>query len=174
MWESAPAAQICRLICNSRVISAVGQAGDCLPATEKKLRTPGITYRPATGLVVQLQKRAALTQRNDIVGQLRLRIRIRFIELRKGGVSPQCGARNSQHSRGCSRFARAGGSRGRRFRAARKSQPVHFPDNGVTGYASQLCGDLTRRQALGPQLLQGLDPFVSPAHASVPSSTRGG
>ena len=55
---------------------------------------------------------------------------------------------------GRARLARARRGRGRRLGAAGQPEPVHLADHGVAGDAAELCGDLTRRQAVGPQLLQ--------------------
>jgi hypothetical protein len=47
---------------------------------------------------------------------------------------------------------------------------MDLADHGITGDAAQLCGNLTRRKSLAPQLLQRLDAFVIPAHASSSSA----
>src|SRR5215204_2010818 len=62
------------------------------------------------------------------------------------------------------RLARAWHRRGWRFGAARKAEPMHLADHRVAGDAAEFGSDLTRGEAVGPQFLQQLDAFVSPAH----------
>ena len=51
-----------------------------------------------------------------------------------------------------------------------QAEPVRLADHGVARDAAELVGDVARGHALGPQLLQAVDPFVGPGqgHASLP------
>jgi len=57
-----------------------------------------------------------------------------------------------------------------RHGAVGQAEPVHLADHRVAGDAAERLGDLRRRQALGPHLLQLLDPLVGPGHAVAPAS----
>ena len=64
------------------------------------------------------------------------------------------------------RLARTCRRRRRRFGAARASEPVHLADHCVAGDAAEFRRDLRSGEAVGPQLFQQFDAFVSPAHSS--------
>jgi len=83
-------------------------------------------------------------------------------------------ARDPQHVRMRARLARARRGRGGRLGTARQAEPVHLADHRVAGDAAKLPGDLTCGKAVGPQFLEQLDAFVSPAHASKSSAGRSG
>src|SRR5262245_60093723 len=63
----AVAPHIGGLIGDARMIGAVGQAGQRLAAAEEEVGAAGIADRPAAGVLVELEQRAALTDRDDIV-----------------------------------------------------------------------------------------------------------
>src|SRR5262245_29855148 len=86
--------------------------------------------------------------------------------MRERGVAAYRGARNPQHVRMRARLARARRGRGGRLGAARQAEPMHLADHGVARDAAELACDLTCRKSVGPQFLEQLDAFVSPAHAS--------
>ena len=130
----------------------------------------GIADRPAAGLLGELEQGAALAERDDVVDQLGFRLDLELVGMRERGVAAHRRARDPQHVRMRARLARARRRRGRRLGAARQPEPVHLADHRIAGDAAELCGDLTRRQAVGPQLLQRLDAFVGPGHASSSSA----
>src|SRR3954468_23780555 len=72
------------------------------------------------------------------------------------------------------RLARTRRCRGGRLGAAREAKPMHLADHCIASDAAELGSDLTCRQTVGPQLLQHLDAFVSPAHEKLLGVRRGG
>src|SRR5215216_1865583 len=66
--------------------------------------------------------------------------------------------------RGRTRLAGPRCRRGRRLGASRKAEAMHFADHRIARDAAELACDLARRQAVRPQLLEKLDPFVGPTH----------
>src|SRR5712691_4528927 len=152
------------------MVGAVGQAGDGLAAAEEEVGAARIADRPAAGLLGELEQGAALAERNDIVDQLGLGLGVELVGMRQRGIAPYRRARDPQHVRMGARLARARRRRGRRLGAPRQSEPVHLADHRVAGDAAKLCGNLTRRQPVGPKLLQHLDALVSPGHASSSSA----
>src|SRR5436190_13972272 len=68
--RAAVATQVRRLIGDARVIGAVGQAGHGLAAAEEEVGAARIADRPAAGHLVQLEQRAPLADRNDVVEDL--------------------------------------------------------------------------------------------------------
>src|SRR5262245_51241693 len=60
-------------------------------------------------------------------------------------------------------LARARGGRWA-FGSAGKTKPMHLADDGIAGDAAEFSRDLAGGQAVRPQLLEELDPLVSPAH----------
>jgi two-component system phosphate regulon response regulator PhoB len=164
------AAQVGRLIGDTRMIRAIGQAGRRLTAAEEEVRAAGIADRPPAGRLRELEQRAPLTDRNDVVEDLRLGLHIVVVGVRQRGIAAYRVARDPQHVRMHPRLARAWRTGGGRFGAARQAEPVHLADHCVAGDAAQFGRDLARRKAVGPQLLQQFDAFVSPAHASKSSA----
>src|SRR5262245_66081365 len=66
--ERSPiAAHMGRLIGDARVVRAVGQAGDGLAAAKDEVGMAWVADRPAAGLLVELEQRAALAERDDVV-----------------------------------------------------------------------------------------------------------
>src|SRR5262249_33460744 len=60
------AAHMGRLIGDARVVRAVGQAGDGLAAAKEEIGMAWIADRPAAGLLVELEQRAAAANRRDV------------------------------------------------------------------------------------------------------------
>ena len=170
--RTAVAPYVGRLIGDARMIGAVGQAGDAMAAAEEEIGTAGIADRPAAGLLGELEQRPALAERNDVVDHLGFRLGIELVGMSKRGVAPHRRAGDPHHVRMGARLARARRARGRRLGAARQPEPVHLADDRVAGDAAKLCGNLTRRQSVGPQLLQRLDALVGPGHAPSSSAVR--
>src|SRR6476659_2488763 len=82
----AIAALIRRLVGGARVIVAVGQAFQRLAAAEEEFGGRRIADRPAAGVLVELQERAALPDRDNILDQLWLGLLIHLIGQRERGV----------------------------------------------------------------------------------------
>src|SRR3954454_15099207 len=61
--RAAVAARVRRLIGDARMIGAVRQPRDGLPAAEEEVRLPGIADWPAAGLLGELEQGAALAER---------------------------------------------------------------------------------------------------------------
>src|SRR5262249_39886369 len=79
--RSPVAAHMGRLIGDARVVRAIGQAGDGLAAAKEEVGVAWIADRPAAGLLLWLEQRAALAGREDVVDQLRLQLRIQLLGL---------------------------------------------------------------------------------------------
>src|SRR5262249_53456048 len=111
--RSPVAAHMGRLIGDARVVRAIGQAGDGLAAAKEEVGVAWIADRPAAGLLVELEQRAALADRDDVVDQLRLQLDIELVGLGERGVAPYRRPRDPQHMPMWARRARARGGRGR-------------------------------------------------------------
>src|SRR5215468_6632107 len=159
------AAHMGRLIGDARVVRAVGQAGDGLAAAKEEVGMAGIADRPAAGLLVELEQRAALAKRDDVIDEFRLQLDLEFVGLGERGVTPYRWPRDPQHVRMGARLARARSGGGWRLGASRQPEPVHLADHGIAGNAAKLRGDLARRQPLYPEFLQCFDAFIGPGHA---------
>src|SRR5262245_2155848 len=157
-----------RLVGHARVIGAIGQLADGLAATEEEVLCAGIADRPAAFGVRELEQGTALSNRDDVLQRLGLRLRLELVDrervARERGVAAHRRPRHAQHVRGCARLARARDRRGRRLGAPRQAEPVDLADHGVARDATELGRNLARRQALRPQFLELLDPLVGPAH----------
>src|SRR5499433_3614362 len=164
--RSPVAAHMGRLIGDARVVRAIGQAGDGLAAAKEEVGMAWIADRPSTGLLVELEQRAALADRDDVVDQLGLQLDIELVGLRERGVAPYRRPRNPQHMPMGARFARARGGGGWRLGAARQPEPMHLADHRIAGDAAKLRGDLARRQPIRPESLQRFDALIGPGHAS--------
>src|SRR6202521_647119 len=68
-----------RLVGNPAVVAAVRHAHHCLAAAEEEIRLSRVPDRPMAFFVIELDQRAALTDRDDVVDQLRLGLEIVFI-----------------------------------------------------------------------------------------------
>src|SRR5262249_31205607 len=163
--RSPVAAHMGRLIGDARVVRAIGQAGDGLAAAKEEVGMAWIADRPSTGLLVELEQRAALADRDDVVDQLGLQLDIELVGLRERGVAPYRRPRNPQHMPMGARFARARGGGGWRLGAARQPEPMHLADHRIAGDAAKLRGDLARRQPIRPEFLQRFDALIGPGHA---------
>src|SRR5262245_46550520 len=164
----AVAALIGRLIGDARMVGAVGQARDGVAAAEEEVRLARIADRPAAGVLGELEQGPALAHRDDVVDELGLGFELEVVGVGERGVAPHRGPRDPQHLAVSARLARPRRGRTRRLGAAGESEPVHLADHRVAGHATELGGDLTRRQPFAPKLLQRLDAFVSPAHGLIP------
>ena len=84
-------------------------------------------------------------------------------------VLPRCGCGMI----GAARSGRRRGLRGRwrarglRLAPAGQAEAMNLADHRVARHAADLGCDLARAQALGPELLQKLDPLVRPGHARI-------
>src|SRR5262249_15514872 len=154
-----------RLISDARVVSAIGQAGDRLTAAKEEIGMAWIADRPAAGLLVELEQRAALADGDDVVDQLRFQLDIELVGLGERGVAPYRRPRDPQHMPMGARLARARGGGGWRLGAARQPEPVHLADHRIAGNAAKLRGDLARRQPIRPEFLQRFDALIGPGHA---------
>src|SRR5262249_57136928 len=105
-------ANLGRRIGDGRVVRAVGQAGDGLAAAKEEVGMAWVADRPAAGLLVELEQRAALADRDDVVDQLRLELDIELVGLRERGVAPYRRSRDPQHVRMGAGLARARGGGG--------------------------------------------------------------
>src|SRR5262249_16217999 len=150
---------------DARVVRAVGQAGDGLAAAKEEVGMAGIADRPAAGFLVELEQRAALADRDDVVDQLGLQLDIELVGLGERGVAPYRRPR-TQHMPMGARLARARGGGGWRLGAARQPEPVHRADHRIAGDAATLRSDLARRQTIRPEFLQRFDALIGPGHAS--------
>src|SRR5436309_1244134 len=65
--RSPVAAHMGRLIGDARVVRAIGQAGDGLAAAQEEVGMAWIADRPAAGLLIEFEQRAALAERDDVV-----------------------------------------------------------------------------------------------------------
>src|SRR5262249_22612527 len=93
------AAQMGRLIGGTRVVRAVGQAGEGLAAAKKEVGMAGIADRPAAGLLVELEQGTALAKRDDVVDEFRLQLDLELVGLGERGVTPYRRPRDPQHVR---------------------------------------------------------------------------
>src|SRR5436190_12977114 len=146
------------------MIGAVGEPGDGLPSAKEEIGLTGIADRPAASLLRELEQGAALAKRDDVIEQLRLGLDVELVGVSECGVAAYRRPRDSQHVRMDARLARAGSSGGWRLGAARKAEPVHLADHRIASDAAKLRGDLTRRQPVGPQLLQHFNALIGPGH----------
>src|SRR5262245_3282361 len=156
------------------MVGAVGQARDGAAAAEEEVRLPRVADRPAAGLLGELEQGPALAHWDDVVDEFGLGIELDVVSVGERRVAPHRGPRYPQHLAVGALLARPRHGRARRLGAAGESEPVHLADHRVAGHAAELAGDLTRRQSLGPKLLQRLDALVSPAHAQFLGARRGG
>src|SRR5205085_5290006 len=88
--RSTPVAPGCRrLIGNAPVVSAIGCSGEGLATAEEEIGLSRIADRPMALLAVQLQERAALPDRDDVLDQLRLGLRLVIVirHMRERGVA---------------------------------------------------------------------------------------
>ena len=69
------------------MVGAIRKARDRLAPAKEKLWTSRIANRPTAGLLSQLKQSAPLAERNDVVGQIWVRLMLRLIELRERGIS---------------------------------------------------------------------------------------
>src|SRR5713226_7989887 len=74
-----PAAVRRRLVGDPAVIAAVRHAHDRLAAAEEEIRLSRVPDRPMAFFVIELDQRAALTDRDDVVDQLRLGLEVVFV-----------------------------------------------------------------------------------------------
>src|SRR5688500_3955280 len=132
------AADIGGLIGDTRMISAVRQAGDGLTATEEKLSVAGITDRPPAGFFRELEQGSTLAERNDVVDQLGLRLDIEIVGMSQSRVAANGGSRDPQHLRMGTCLARALPGCGGRLGAPRQSEPMHLSDHRVARNAAEL------------------------------------
>src|SRR5262249_1108387 len=97
-----------RLIGDARAIGAVPQAFDRVAAAEEDLRRAWIADRPMTLRIAQLEQRAALTDRDDVLDQFGLGLRLELVESVRGqrGIAAQRRTRHAHHVRRCTRLAR--------------------------------------------------------------------
>src|SRR6266404_173612 len=85
-----------RLVGHARVIGAIGQAGDGLPAAKEEVGLPGIPNRPAAGFLRELEQATALAERDNVVDELRLRLDIGLIGVGERGIAPDRRPRGPQ------------------------------------------------------------------------------
>src|SRR4029453_110608 len=156
------------------MVCAIGEPSDGLPSAKEKVGLAGIADRPAASLLRKFQQGAALAQRDDVVEQLWLALEVELVGVGERGVAAYRRLRNSQHVRMGTRLARAGGGRGWRLGRAREAEAVPLADPRIASDAAKLRGDLTRRQPVGPQLLQHFNAFIGPGHGQILASRRGG
>src|SRR5437879_13362232 len=83
----AVAALVRGLVGRARVIVAVGQAVQRLAPAEEEFGGRRVADRPAAGVLVELQERAALPDRDNVLDQLRLGLLIHLIGQRERGVT---------------------------------------------------------------------------------------
>src|SRR5947207_7785574 len=76
-----------RLIGDAAVIATIRHAGQRFAAAEEEIRLAGVSDRPVAFFVVELDERAALSDRDDIFDQLRLWLGIVFV----GEACSECG-----------------------------------------------------------------------------------
>ena len=134
-----------RLVGHARVIGAIGQAGDGLPAAKEEVGLPGIPNRPAAGFLRELEQATALAERDNVVDELRLRLDIGLIGVGECGIAPDRRPRDPQHVRMGARLARTRSARGWRFDTAGQPEAVHLADHRIAGHAAKRRGDLTSR-----------------------------
>src|SRR5438067_7450606 len=68
-----------RLVGDAAVITAIRHAHHRLAAAEEEIRLSGIPDGPVAFFLIELDQRAALTDRDDVLDQLRLGLEIVFI-----------------------------------------------------------------------------------------------
>src|SRR5438477_5506967 len=85
-----------RLIGDARVIAAIRKALDRLAAAECKFRIARVADRPAAFAVAELEERAALPHRNNVLGQIRLGREIKIVDGRQRSVAAH-GRTDAQH-----------------------------------------------------------------------------
>src|SRR5262249_17025052 len=112
-----------RLIGDTRVVCAVGQAGDGLAAAKKEVGMAGIADRPAAGLLVELEQGTALAKRDDVVDEFRLQLDLELVGLGEPGVTPYRRPRDPQHGRMGARPAPARSRGGEEGDWARPDKP---------------------------------------------------
>ncbi len=165
--------------CGSGRRSRAGES-TVLPPQKKNSGEPGSPIGQWQVASVELQDRAALADRNDVVEEfgfrlgLRLEIVVRRRAMRERGVAAGCRPRRPHEVRGRPRLARPRRRRRGRLGAARQPEPVHLADHGVAGDAAEFGRDLAGRKAVRPQLLQQFDPLVCPrpGHGLIPLPTH--
>src|SRR6266567_3095069 len=80
-------AAVRRLVGDPAVIAAVRHAHHRLAAAEEEIRLSRVPDRPMAFFVIELDQRATLTDRDDVVDQLRLGLEVVFI----GGARRESG-----------------------------------------------------------------------------------
>src|ERR1043165_1212116 len=114
--DRPPVAPGCRrLVGDARVIAAIGNPRGGLAATEEEVGLARIADRPAALVVVELEQRAALSDRDDILDRLDLRLHVVVVGRLRGerGVAAYHRARRGGNLRRGARLA-GGGARGGR------------------------------------------------------------
>src|SRR5437660_12868313 len=95
-----PVAPGCRrLIGDAPVVSAIGCSGVGLAAAEEEVRLTGIADRPMALLLVEFEQRATLSERDDVLDQLRLRLQVIIVGRHVGErrVATHHRARRTKH-----------------------------------------------------------------------------
>src|ERR1051326_7355976 len=90
-----------RLISDPRVVVAIGQALDRRAAAEEELGGAGVADRPAALALVELEQRAALPDRYDVLDQLGLGLDILLVhrgERRIAAHRRACEPRSEEHT----------------------------------------------------------------------------
>src|SRR5262249_39692049 len=104
--------------------------------------------------------------------QFRRRLGFDLVSMRQRRVATDRATADPQHVRRRSRLARPRCGARCALGAPRQSKPVHLADDRVARDAAEFARDLTGGKPVGPQLLQQLDPLVSPRHALSSSKMR--
>src|SRR5690242_4244433 len=94
-----------RLIGDARVIIAVGQALDGRAAAKEELGAAGIADRPTALAVIELEQRAALPDRNDVLHHFGLGLDVLLIHRSERRIAAHGRAREPHHA-GRARLAR--------------------------------------------------------------------
>src|SRR6478736_1007797 len=106
------------------MIAAIGKALDRLAAAECKFRIARVADRPAAFAVAELEERAALPHRNNVLDQIWLGREIKIVDGRQRSVAAH-GRTDAQHGVGA-RLARARRRRREALGAAREAQAMHL------------------------------------------------
>src|SRR5437660_5245913 len=124
-----------RLIGDTRLVAAIGQADDRFAAAEEEVRVAGIADRPVALVFAQLEDRAALADRDDVLERLGLGLDLGLVGRdRLGGergVAAHGIAHAAEHVRGRARLARPRPGAGRRLGASREAEAMHLADDRV-------------------------------------------
>src|SRR5262245_47208672 len=104
-----------RLVGHPRVVSAIGQAGDSLPAAEEEVGPAWIPNTLAAGLPREREQAPALAERDHVIDELQLRLDVELIGVGERGIAADRSPRDSQHVRMGAWLARARSGRGRRL-----------------------------------------------------------